>query len=158
MANQERESMSFKEALKIGELTLKGKSNFEIAGRTGKNIETVKSYTHAFRQVKAGEPVAKVKKDLFKEVCITLGLPEPIWKEKKAEKLQPAEEPEQLPGQLKMELPEEPEEQKRVYGRIQMPTLIMPEDERLKALNRIGDQLEQISKALWALVKGGGSK
>ena len=158
MANQERESMSFKEALKIGELTLKGKSNFEIAGRTGKNIETVKSYTHAFRQVKVGEPVAKVKKDLFKEVCTTLGLQEPIWKEKKAEKLQPAEEPEQLPGQMKMELPEEPEEQKRVYGRIQMPTLIMPEDERLKALNRIGDQLEQISKALWALVKGDGSK
>ena len=153
--------MSFKEALKIGELTLKGKSNFEIAGRTGKNIETVKSYTHAFRQVKAGEPVAKVKKDLFKEVCITLGLPEPIWKEKKAEKQQKAEEQEQLPGQMKMELPEGKAEfvyDDPDHGLWKAPMLIMPEDERLKALNRIGDQLEQISKALWALAKGGGNK
>ena len=148
--------MSFKEALKIGELTLKGKSNFEIAGRTGKNIETVKSYTHAFRQVKVGEPVAKVKKDLFKEVCITLGLPEPIWKEKKAEKQQKAEEQEQLPGQMEMDLTEEPRPEEPALWKA--PMLIMPEDERLKALNRIGDQLEQISKALWALVKGGGSK
>lgn len=152
MANQERESMSFKEALKIGELTLKGKSNFEIAGRTGKNIETVKSYTHAFRQVKAGEPVAKVKKDLFREVCITLGLPEPTWKEKKAEKPQQAEEPEQLPGQLKMELPvEQAEEPARTV-------VVWPEDETQAELKRISDQLEQISKALWALVKGGGAK
>ena len=90
-------------------------------------------------------------------MCITLGLPEPIWKEKKAEKQQKAEEQEQLPGQMEMDLMEEqePAEEPALW---KAPMWIMPKDETQETLKRISDQLEQISKALWALVKGGGNK
>ena len=153
--NTTRTKMTAEAVRQIWELMEKEKDSYHIAGKLGLCADTVGNYIAALKNVKAGRIPRKVDKQLITAVAKELGLPEPIWEKKEPQK---AEEPEQLPGQLKMELTEEPEEQKRVYGRIQMPTLIMPEDERLKALNRIGDQLEQISKALWALVKGGGSK
>ena len=153
--NTTRTKMTAEAVRQIWELMEKEKDSYHIAGKLGLCADTVGNYIAALKNVKAGRIPRKVDKRLITAVAKELGLPEPIWEKKEPQK---AEEPEQLPGQLKMELPVEQEEQKRVYGRIQMPTLIMQEDERLKALNRIGDQLEQISKALWALVKRGGAK
>ena len=154
--NATRTKMTAEAVRQIWELMEKEKDSYHIAGKLGLCADTVGNYIAALKNVKAGRIPRKVDKQLITSVAKELGLPEPIW-EKKAEP-QKAEEPEQLPGQLKMELPEEPEEQKRVYGRIQMPTLIMPKDETQETLKRISDQLEQISKAMWAMVKGGGSK
>ena len=153
--NATRTKMTAEAVRQIWELMEKEKDSYHIAGKLGLCADTVGNYIAALKNVKAGRIPRKVDKQLITAVAKELGLPEPIWEKKEPQK---AEEPEQLPGQLKMELPEEPEEQKRVYGRIQMPTLIMPKDETQETLKRISDQLEQISKAMWAMVKGGGSK
>lgn len=145
-----RVKMTPENVRQIWELMEKDKDSFYIAGKLGLCADTVGNYIAALRNVKAGRVPKKVDKMLLTMVAKELKLPEPIW-EKKAEP-QKAEEPEQLPGQLKMELPEEKAEEPA------RTVVVWPEDETQAALKRISDQLEQISKALWALVKGGGSK
>ncbi|MBO7710999.1 MAG: hypothetical protein J6S83_11065 [Lachnospiraceae bacterium] len=148
--NATRTKMTAEAVRQIWELMGKEKDSYHIAGKLGLCADTVGNYIAALRNVKAGRIPRKVDKKLITTVAKELGLPEPIWKEKKTEI--PAEEPEQLPGQLKMELPEEP------AAAPERTVVVWPEDETQAALKRISDQLEQISKAMWALVKGGGAK
>ena len=148
--NATRTKMTAEAVRQIWELMGKEKDSYHIAGKLGLCADTVGNYIAALRNVKAGRIPRKVDKKLITAVAKELGLPEPIWKEKKTEI--PAEEPEQLPGQLKMELPEEP------AAAPERTVVVWPEDETQAALKRISDQLEQISKAMWALVKGGGAK
>lgn len=148
--NTTRTKMTAEAVRQIWELMEKEKDSYHIAGKLGLCADTVGNYIAALKNVKAGRIPRKVDKRLITAVAKELGLPEPIW-EKKAEP-QKAEEPEQLPGQLKMELPVEPADPP------ERTVVVWPEDETQAALKRISDQLEQISKALWALVKGGGAK
>ena len=158
--NATRTKMTAEAVRQIWELMGKEKDSYHIAGKLGLCADTVGNYIAALRNVKAGRIPRKVDKKLITAVARELGLPEPIWKEKKTEI--PAEEPEQLPGQLKMELPEENEREKlenRLAAAVtEYPEMIWTWSDNQAALKRIGDQLEQISKALWALVKGGGAK
>ena len=145
-----RTKMTAEAVRQIWELMEKEKDSYHIAGKLGLCADTVGNYIAALRNVQAGRIPKKVDKQLITRVAKELGLPEPIWEKK--EEPRKAEEPEQLPGQLKMELPVEP------AAAPERTVVVWPEDETQAALKRIGDQLEQISKALWALVKGGGSK
>ncbi len=147
--NTTRTKMTAEAVRQIWELMEKEKDSYHIAGKLGLCADTVGNYIAALKNVKAGRIPRKVDKRLITSVAKELGLPEPIWEKKDPQK---AEEPEQLPGQLKMELPEEPADAPA------RTVVVWPEDETQAALKRISDQLEQISKALWALVKGGGSK
>ena len=147
--NTTRTKMTAEAVRQIWELMEKEKDSYHIAGKLGLCADTVGNYIAALKNVKAGRIPRKVDKKLITAVARELGLPEPIWEKKEPQK---AEEPEQLPGQLKMELPEEKAEEPA------RTVVVWPEDETQAALKRIGDQLEQISKALWALVKGGGAK
>ena len=147
--NATRTKMTAEAVRQIWELMEKEKDSYHIAGKLGLCADTVGNYIAALKNVKAGRIPRKVDKQLITAVAKELGLPEPIWEKKEPQK---AEEPEQLPGQLKMELPEEP------ANAPARTVVVWPEDETQAALKRIGDQLEQISKALWALIKGGGAK
>ena len=147
--NATRTKMTAEAVRQIWELMEKEKDSYHIAGKLGLCADTVGNYIAALKNVKAGRIPRKVDKQLITSVAKELGLPEPIWEKKEPQK---AEEPEQLPGQLKMELPEEPADAPA------RTVVVWPEDETQAALKRIGDQLEQISKALWALIKGGGAK
>ena len=144
-----RTKMTAEAVRQIWELMEKEKDSYHIAGKLGLCADTVGNYIAALKNVKAGRIPRKVDKQLITAVAKELGLPEPIWEKKEPQK---AEEPEQLPGQLKMELPEEPADAPA------RTVVVWPEDETQAALKRISDQLEQISKAVWALVKGGGAK
>ena len=158
--NTTRTKMTAEAVRQIWELMEKEKDSYHIAGKLGLCADTVGNYIAALKNVKAGRIPRKVDKRLITAVAKELGLPEPIW-EKKAEP-QKAEEPEQLPGQMKMELPEENEREKlenRLAAAVtEYPEMIWTWSDNQAALKRISDQLEQISKAIWALVKGGGSK
>ena len=147
--NATRTKMTAEAVRQIWELMEKEKDSYHIAGKLGLCADTVGNYIAALKNVKAGRIPRKVDKQLITAVAKELGLPEPIWEKKEPQK---AEEPEQLPGQLKMELPEEP------ANAPARTVVVWPEDETQAALKRISDQLEQISKAVWALVKGGGAK
>ena len=147
--NATRTKMTAEAVRQIWELMEKEKDSYHIAGKLGLCADTVGNYIAALKNVKAGRIPRKVDKQLITAVAKELGLPEPIWEKKEPQK---AEEPEQLPGQLKMELPEEP------ANAPARTVVVWPEDETQAALKRISDQLEQISKAAWALVKGGGAK
>ena len=147
--NTTRTKMTAEAVRQIWELMEKEKDSYHIAGKLGLCADTVGNYIAALKNVKAGRIPRKVDKQLITAVAKELGLPEPIWEKKEPQK---AEEPEQLPGQLKMELPEEPADAPA------RTVVVWPEDETQAALKRISDQLEQISKAVWALVKGGGAK
>ena len=147
--NATRTKMTAEAVRQIWELMEKEKDSYHIAGKLGLCADTVGNYIAALKNVKAGRIPRKVDKQLITAVAKELGLPEPIWEKKEPQK---AEEPEQLPGQLKMELPEEPADAPA------RTVVVWPEDETQAALKRISDQLEQISKAVWALVKGGGAK
>ena len=147
--NTTRTKMTAEAVRQIWELMEKEKDSYHIAGKLGLCADTVGNYIAALKNVKAGRIPRKVDKQLITAVAKELGLPEPIWEKKEPKK---AEEPEQLPGQLKMELPVEPADPP------ERTVVVWPEDETQAALKRINDQLEQISKALWALVKGGGAK
>ena len=147
--NATRTKMTAEAVRQIWELMEKEKDSYHIAGKLGLCADTVGNYIAALKNVKAGRIPRKVDKQLITAVAKELGLPEPIWEKKEPQK---AEEPEQLPGQLKMELPVEP------AAAPERTVVVWPEDETQAALKRISDQLEQISKALWALVKGGGAK
>ncbi len=147
--NTTRTKMTAEAVRQIWELMEKEKDSYHIAGKLGLCADTVGNYIAALKNVKAGRIPRKVDKQLITAVAKELGLPEPIWEKKEPQK---AEEPEQLPGQLKMELPEEPADAPA------RTVVVWPEDETQAALKRISDQLEQISKAMWALVKGGGAK
>lgn len=146
--NTTRTKMTAEAVRQIWELMEKEKDSYHIAGKLGLCADTVGNYIAALKNVKAGRIPRKVDKQLITSVAKELGLPEPIWEKKEPQK---AEEPEQLPGQIEMDLTEEPD----IW---RAPTWIMPKDETQETLKRISDQLEQISKALWALVKGGGAK
>ena len=150
--NTTRTKMTAEAVRQIWELMGKEKDSYHIAGKLGLCADTVGNYIAALKNVKAGRIPRKVDKKLITSVAKELGLPEPIWEKKEPQK---AEEPEQLPGQLKMELPEEQAEEPALW---KAPVMIMPKDETQETLKRISDQLEQISKALWALIKGGGAK
>lgn len=153
-----RDQMTVEEAFQIGEMVIKGKDNFYIAGKLGKSKETVKSYTRAFRLTMNGEPVTKVNRKIFTEACDQLKLREPTWKkDEEPEKEAPAEEPEQLAGQLEMDLPImlTPDEELIEYLK-NPPVLQMPRDQN--KLEKIEKSLDSISRALWALVKGGEEK
>ena len=147
--NTTRTKMTAEAVKQIWELMEKEKDSYHIAGKLGLCADTVGNYIAALKNVKAGRIPRKVDKQLITAVAKELGLPEPIWEKKEPQK---AEEPEQLPGQLKMELQVEP------AAAPERTVVVWPEDETQAALKRISDQLEQISKAVWALVKGGGSK
>lgn len=147
--NTTRTKMTAEAVRQIWELMEKEKDSYHIAGKLGLCADTVGNYIAALRNVKAGRVPKKVDKMLLTMVAKELKLPEPVWEKKEPQK---AEEPEQLPGQMEMELPEEP------AAAPERTLVVWPEDETQAALKRIGDQLEQISKALWALVKGGGAK
>lgn len=147
--NATRTKMTAEAVRQIWELMEKEKDSYHIAGKLGLCADTVGNYIAALKNVKAGRIPRKVDKQLITAVAEELGLPEPIWEKKEPQK---AEEPEQLPGQLKMELPVEP------AAAPERTVVVWPEDETQAALKRISDQLEQISKAMWALVKGGGEK
>ena len=147
--NATRTKMTAEAVRQIWELMEKEKDSYHIAGKLGLCADTVGNYIAALKNVKAGRIPRKVDKQLITAVAKELGLPEPIWEKKEPQK---AEEPEQLPGQLKMELPEEP------ANAPARTVVVWPEDETQAALKRISDQLEQISKAMWALVKGGENK
>ena len=147
--NATRTKMTAEAVRQIWELMEKEKDSYHIAGKLGLCADTVGNYIAALKNVKAGRIPRKVDKQLITAVAKELGLPEPIWEKKEPQK---AEEPEQLPGQLKMELAVEP------AAAPERTVVVWPEDETQAALKRISDQLEQISKAVWALVKGGGSK
>ena len=150
--NTTRTKMTAEAVRQIWEMMEKEKDSYHIAGKLGLCADTVGNYIAALKNVKAGRIPRKVDKKLITAVAKELGLPEPIWERKEPQK---AEEPEQLPGQLKMELPEEQAEEPALW---KAPVMIMPKDETQETLKRISDQLEQISKALWALVKEGGAK
>lgn len=68
---------------------------------------------------------------------------------RKAKKKVTVQKEEQLPGQMEMELPKEQKPAEQPKGN---------DDKMLVELDRIAEQLTQISKAMWAMVKGGGSK
>ena len=157
--NATRTKMTAEAVRQIWELMEKEKDSYHIAGKLGLCADTVGNYIAALKNVKAGRIPRKVDKRLITAVAKELGLPEPIWEKKEPQK---AEEPEQLPGQLKMELPEENEREKlenRLAAAVtEYPEMIWTWSDNQAALKRISDQLEQISKAMWALVKGGGSK
>lgn len=157
--NATRTKMTAEAVRQIWELMEKEKDSYHIAGKLGLCADTVGNYIAALKNVKAGRVPRKVDKQLITAVAKELGLPEPIWEKKEQKK---AEEPEQLPGQMKMELPEENEREKlenRLAAAVtEYPEMIWTWSDNQAALKRISDQLEQISKALWALVKGGGGK
>ena len=139
-----RTKMTQENVRQIWELMEKDKDSFYIAGKLGLCADTVGNYIAALRNVKAGRVPKKVDKMLLTMVAKELKLPEPIW-EKKAEP-QKAEEPEQLPGQLKMELPVEP------AAAPERTVVVWPEDETQAALKKIGDELHQIRTALWTMI------
>ncbi len=148
-----RDQMTVEEAVQIGEMVIKGKDNFYIAGKMGKSKETVKSYTRAFRLTMNGEPVTKVNRKIFTEACAQLKLREPTWKKtEETEKEAPAEEPEQLPGQLEMDLQmmQETEPTRKTAQRTEV--------DLVDALILIHEKLSSISRAMWALAKGGEGK
>lgn len=153
-----RDQMTVEEAVRIGEMVIKGKDNFYIAGKLGKNKETVKSYTRAFRQTVNGEPVMKVNRKIFTEACAQLKLREPTWKKpEEPEKEAPAEEQEQLAGQLEMDLPIMLTPDEELIECLKHPRLMnIPRDQN--KLEKIEKSLDSISRALWALVKGGEEK
>lgn len=157
-----RDQMTVEEAVQIGEMVIKGKDNFYIAGKLGKSKETVKSYTRAFRLTVNGEPVTKVNRKIFTEACAQLKLREPTWKkdeepEKEAQAEEPVKEPEQLPGQLEMDLPIMLTQDEEINEYLKNPPVFhIPRD--TYKLEKIEKSLDSISRALWALVKGGEGK
>lgn len=142
--------------VKIVDRFIHGYKTKEIERELAVAKRTIDNYTGYYRKRKAGEEIPAsmcVSQECADAICEAYGFEKETIKyyEKydRKEKSQKSQEPEQLPGQMKMELPGETlkaEEQKE------------SEDRLLKELDRIADQLSQIQRAMWALVKGGGAK
>lgn len=139
-------------AVKIVDRLLHGYKTKEIAREFGISRNTIGNYTGYYKKRKAGEEIPasmSISQESADAICEEYGFKKETLKiYEKAEEKQKTEKPEQLPGQMKMELQEE-RKQEDVPAR---PVVVWPEDETQAALKKIGDELHQIRTALWTMI------